>query len=87
MYFIGQNASSQKYYLSYRGGKGGPLILDLPDKDRYAEDMVIVRGNWEFPAGELIRIYRVPRPGGNPGNLTLFYLSLLFNICNSLAEA
>ena len=67
VYFFGQNALSRKYYLSYRGGKDGPLITDLPDKDRYADDVVLVRGNWEFPAGEKHRLHRVPRPGGSPG--------------------
>jgi hypothetical protein len=84
LYLVSQNKVARRKYLSCRTGQRR-LIRGLPDSDKYANDFVVVRGEFEFALGEF-RYHPIPRVPGFAGKFRtvkyfFFFLTCLFFLC------
>jgi hypothetical protein len=78
LYLVSQNKVARRKYLSCRTGQRR-LIRGLPDSDKYANDFVVIRGEFEFASGEL-RYHPIPRVPGFAGE-SVYGLNNLVRLC------
>ena len=68
IYYVGQNPTAGRVFLAPRSTESvvhmfsthGLPIMTLPDSDKYANDFMFVRGNWEFGPSEP-NVFPIPR--------------------------